>query len=247
LGRISIKQLFFFSTLFFFYTTLQAETLRVGVLESDFMGYIKPDKQLGGFEVEIAQTLCQRLKAQCQIKLQPFSVNLEDLKKNNIDFAVSSILVTPERKKHLLFSNRYMRSFSVFIGPAKQPKNRRIRVASVKGSVQEHYLRQQKASSMDSISFMQLNESYEALLNGEVDQVLGPAMIQLGFVSDHSEAEYELLGEPIREYNLGGDVAVALPKNETALKDRINDILTEMLTDGSYNQLNKKYFPFSIY
>ncbi|WP_157834534.1 substrate-binding periplasmic protein [Oceanospirillum beijerinckii] len=225
----------------------QTSTLNVGILESANMGFLDQFQQPTGFEVELAQGICLRLKRNCEIKLQSFSQNLQDIQDEKVDFALSSIMVTEERSKHLLFSDHYMSSFSIFVGLPEQPKYRQVKVAVVKGSVQEKYLRQHKADTMVAISYAHLNETYQALLGQEVDQVLGPAILQLGFLSQHPDKEYELLGEPIRQFNLGGKVAVALPLKQFELQQQINDILSEMLTDGSYNQLNKKYFPFSVY
>lgn len=225
----------------------QPASLQVGVLKSANMGFLNAQQKPAGFEAELAQGICQRLKRTCQIKLQSFSNNLQDLRDNRLDFALSSIMVTDERKEYLLFSDHYMSSFSIFIGLPEQPKYRPVRVGVVKGSVQEKYLRQYKADTMQSVSFAHLQETYQALLRQDVNQVLGPAILQLGFISQHPEMEYELLGEPIRQYNLGGKVAIALPKTQVKLQQEINQTLSEMLTDGSYNQLNKKYFPFSIY
>lgn len=225
----------------------KSSVLQVGVLKSANMGYLDQQQNPTGFEVELAQNICQKIQHICHIKLQSFSQNLKDLQDNKLDFALSSILITTERKKHLLFSDHYMRSFSIFAGLPEQPKYRPVRVATVKGSVQEKYLRQHKADTMQTISYMHLEGAYQALLKGEVDQVLGPAILQLGFISRHTESDYELLGEPIRQNNLGGEVAVALPLTQTELQQQINQALSEMLTDGSYNRLNKKYFPFSIY
>ena len=43
------------------------------------------------------------------------------------------------------------------------------------------------------------------------------------------------------------NIAVAVRKNDKKLKDQINKALDAILADGTYQKINAKYFPFSIY
>lgn len=221
--------------------------LKVGVIDAPFLGFVDQNGQLTGFEVELAQAICHGLQRSCDIQLQPFQVNLQQVQTKQLDFALSSFLVTEQRKEKGLFSERYMRSYSSYLGAVDQPQYRAVRVGVVKGSTQERYLLQKEQSAIEAVSFVDIQSTYDALLAGQVDQVLFPAIIQLKFLAEHPELELELLGEPLREHNLGGEVAVGLPIGHDVLRDEINQVLQRLLTDGTYNKLNKKYFPFNVY
>lgn len=229
------------------YAEMPASLLKVGVLNAPFMGYIDDQGVMTGFEVDLANAICAKLQQPCDIHLQPFQVNLEQVQNNQLSFAVSSFLVTPERQQKNLFSDRYMRSYSSYLGTLEQPKYRAVRVGVVKGSTQERYLLQKKAGSIQTISFMDIQSTYDALMNHEVDQVLFPAIIQLKFINEHPELDLELLGDPLQENSLGGEVAIGLPFGQEVLRDRINQVIKTLLTDGTYNKINKHYFPFNVY
>lgn len=226
---------------------VQAQTFKVGVLDAQVMGFRDEENSLKGFEVELAQEICKQISISCEIRLQSFSENLRDIKEGNLNFILSSVLVTEERQKQFLFSQHYMRSASVYIGLPSQPEYRKLKIAVVRHSMQEAYLRQKKADTVDTVIFDDITDTSVALKKGEVDQILGPAVIQLAFISEHQGYEFELLGEPLREHNLGGKVAVVLPKGSEKLQEDVNHALTQILTNGSYNLLNNKYFPFSVY
>ncbi len=225
-----------------------ADILKVGILDSPMMGYRDTDNQLSGFEAELAQQICERISHDCEFVLQPFGNNLDGVRHGQLDLALSSILVTEARKQYLTFSERYMRSVSSYIGnPEKQPKYRPTKVAVVKDSVQEFYLKQNFSTSMETLIYTDVDEVYAALKSGEADQVLLPAIIQLGFLYRDSSGMFDLIGGPIDNPKLAGDVAVAITPDRHLLKTEIDQAIRSLLTDGSYNRLNNKYFPFNIY
>jgi len=45
----------------------------------------------------------------------------------------------------------------------------------------------------------------------------------------------------------GTGVGIALRKTDPDLRDKLNAALKQILADGTYEAINKKYFPFSIY
>lgn len=224
------------------------ETLLVGILESPMMGYRDADNQLSGFEAELAQQICERIDHQCEFVLQPFGQNLKGVRQGHLDLAFSSILINESRKTYLTFSERYMRSVSIYIGnPEKQPKYRPTRVGVVKDSVQEFYLEQNFSGSIETLTYTDVEEAYAALKEGDADRILLPAIIQLGFLYSDSSGLFDLIGGPIDNPKLSGDVAVAITPQRKQLKSSIDQAIRGLLTDGSYNRLNNKYFPFNIY
>ncbi|WP_028304038.1 substrate-binding periplasmic protein [Oceanospirillum maris] len=222
--------------------------LLVGIIDSPLLGYYDEKQRLRGFEAELAQQICSKLEHQCQFVIQTFAKNIEGVRLGHLDMALSSILVTDNRKKTLLFSQRYMRSVSSYVGvPDKQPKYRPIHVAVIKRSVQEHFLRQNFNSSIKVVAFDQNKEMYQALKENRVDQVLAPSIVQLGFLSNDNSGRFDLIGEPLDNPKLSGDIAVAIHQQKPSLKDQVDKALTDLLIDGSYNHLNNKYFPFNTY
>lgn len=226
----------------------RADTLQVGILDSRMMGFRDQSNQLTGFEAELAQQICDRMQRQCDLTLQPFSSNLDGVKSGQLDMALSSILVTEARKQYLIFSERYMRSVSSYIGnPDRQPKYRPARVGVVSGSVQQFYLQQNHSATIETQTYPNIDEVYAALKAKEIDQVLLPAIIQLGFLYNDTSGLFDLIGGPIDNPKLAGDVAVAISPKKPTLKADVDRAIRSLLTDGSYNKLNNKYFPFNIY
>lgn len=138
--------------------------LLVGIIESPLMGFKDSNNELKGFEAELALLICEKIQRQCELYLQSFAKNVADVQQGQLDMALSSILVNEQRKQSLLFSTRYMRSVSHYIGnPDTQPKYRPLKVAVLKGSVHEHYLRQVHSGHIETVTFDDIQPLYQAL------------------------------------------------------------------------------------
>ena len=56
--------------------------------------------------------------------------------------------------------------------------------------------------------------------------------------------ELRVQGEPVFDDD---KIAIAVRKGNDELRERLNKALAEIIADGTYKQINDKYFPFSIY
>lgn len=232
-------------------THQQASTeIKVGILNAPQMGFYDPGQQLMGFEAELAQMLCERLPPpyQCTFRLQSFRQNLQDVQQGRLDMALSNILVTDERLQRIRFSQRYMRSTPSYIGdPNRQPTDRPARVAVLEGSVHARFLHLMLQADRLPVVYPDVQDLYEALLSGVVDQVMAPSIMQLGFLHQPQSEHLDMLEPPLDLPHIAGDIAVAMPATHAGLQQQINNALQQLLTDGSYDRLNKRYFPFNTY
>jgi len=48
-------------------------------------------------------------------------------------------------------------------------------------------------------------------------------------------------------YCLNEGIGIAVCKEDTELLHRLNEALRAILSDGAYEEINDRYFPFSIY
>lgn len=55
--------------------------------------------------------------------------------------------------------------------------------------------------------------------------------------------EFEFIGDKI---DIGDEIGIAVRKGD-ALQARFNKAISEIRADGTYDEINAKYFPFNIY
>jgi ABC-type amino acid transport substrate-binding protein len=206
-----------------------------------------------GFEMELAQEACQRIKAECEFAAFKWDDLIPGLIDKKFDVIMSSLEVTSERRKRLGMSRRYYLSPGAFIaakgapfdGPPSLLRNKRIGVQ--RDSTHADWADKSFRRSAQLKRYNTLGEALTGLANDEVDAVFGDKT-QLWLWSQKPDGKCcELVGQDIKDnQTLGIGVAAGLRKEDAKLRDAINKAFGEMMADGTYKKINEKYFPFPL-
>jgi ABC-type amino acid transport substrate-binding protein len=206
-----------------------------------------------GFEMELAQDLCQRMKAECEFAAVKWDDLIPGLIDKKFDIIMSSMEVTSERRKRMGLSRRYYLSPGAFIalkgapfdGPPSLLRNKRIGIQ--KDSTHADWADKSFRRSAQLKRYNTLAEALNGLANDEVDAVFGDKA-QLWLWSQKPEGKCcELVGQDIKDnQTLGIGVAAGMRREDAKLRDAFNKSLGEMLSDGTYKKINEKYFPFAL-
>ena len=206
-----------------------------------------------GFEMELAQEACQRIKAECEFAAFKWDDLIPGLIDKKFDVIMSSLEVTSERRKRLGMSRRYYLSPGAFIaakgapfdGPPSLLRNKRIGVQ--RDSTHADWADKSFRRSAQLKRYNTLGEALQALAIDEVDAVFGDKT-QLWLWSQKPEGKCcELVGQDIKDnQTLGIGVAAGLRKEDVKLRDSFNKAIGEIIGDGTYKKFNDKYFPFAL-
>lgn len=206
-----------------------------------------------GFEMELAQEACQRIKAECEFIALKWDELIPGLLEKKFDIIMSSMEVTRERRQRMGLSRRYYLSPGAFIAPKGAPYDgppsllRNKRIGIQKDSTHADWADKSFRRSAQLRRYASVQEALTALANDEVDAVFGDKA-QLWLWSQKPEGKCcELVGQDIKDtQTLGVGVAAGLRKEDGKLREAFNKALGEMMTDGTYKKLNDKYFPFAL-
>jgi ABC-type amino acid transport substrate-binding protein len=206
-----------------------------------------------GFEMELAQEACQRMKADCEFAAVKWDALIPGLIDKKFDIIMSSLEVTAERRKRLAFSRRYYQSPGAFLahkganfdGPPTLLRNRKIGVQ--KDSMHADWVDKSFRRSAQIKRYATVAEARQALLAEEIDVVFGDK-VELWLWTRTKDGECcEITGQDIKDpQTLGIGVAAGLRKEDVKLREALNKAFAEMMGDGSYRKFNDKYFPFAL-
>ncbi|MBS0519142.1 MAG: transporter substrate-binding domain-containing protein [Proteobacteria bacterium] len=206
-----------------------------------------------GFEMDLAQEICQRIKAECEFVAAKWDDLIPGLIDKKFDIVMASLEVTPERRRRLGMSRRYYLSPGAFIaakgapfdGPPSLLRNKRIGVQ--KDSTHADWIDKSFRRSAQIKRYATVADELQALAKGEVDAVFGDKA-QLWLWSQKPEGQCcELVGQDIKDtQTLGIGVAAGIRREDVKLREAFNKALGEMIADGTYKKLDAKYFPFSL-
>lgn len=226
--------------------------LRVGV-EGNYPPFsqIAPDGKLSGFDIDIANAVCAQMKAECTLVQQEWDGMIPALTAKRFDFIVASMTITEERRKAVDFSDPYYDVPSRFVAKAgafadHAPATLKGKTIIVlRNSPRDKYL----AENYKDSTIQRVNkepEVYLELAAGRGDIAFGSSVVSAeAFLKKPEGKAYAQVGPSVR-IAAGSGVGIAMRKNDTELRDRINAALKAIKADGTYKRLVAKYFDFDI-
>jgi arginine/ornithine transport system substrate-binding protein len=208
-----------------------------------------------GFDVDIANALCEQIKRKCVFVEQVWDSMIPGLQAKKYDVIISSMSITADRQKVIDFTNKYyntpsrvvLKSDVKYSGPASI-KGKKIGV--LKGSTQEKYaMGELKTVGVEVVSYEAQDQVYLDIKAGRLDGTVADATeVTGGFLSKPEGKDYALAGPDLYiEKYFGTGAGIGLRKGETALKTELNGAIKAIRGNGTYKKINDKYFKFDVY
>lgn len=229
------------------------DTIRIGI-EGAYPPFNAVDAsgKLHGFDVDIANALCAKMRAKCELVAQDWDGIIPALMAKKFDAIVSSMVETEERSRQVDFSKPYYRA-SLAVAVPKDSKIADVAAASMKGkavgaqssSTQGAYAEDVYGKAGADVKLYPTpDEAGADLINGRLDAIVHDKLPLLEWLNKSGKDCCKLLGDiPGTE----GKASVAVRKGETALRDRFSKAIEEIRADGSYQKISERYFGVDIY
>jgi len=208
-----------------------------------------------GFDVDIAEALCKEIKRQCVFVEQVWDSMIPGLQAKKYDAIISSMSITEERLQVVDFSDKYYSTPSQIVVKTGTPftelaslKGKKLGV--LKGSTQEKYaLGELKPVGVTVVPYEAQDQVYLDIKSGRLDGTVADRVeVTGGFLSKPEGKDYGFVGPELNEEKYFGiGMGVALRKGETQLKDELNAAIKAIRSNGTYDQIAKKYFDFDVY
>jgi len=229
----------------------QAEKLRMGT-EGAYAPFNTIDEkgQVGGFDVEIGNALCAKMQVECEWVTSDWDGIIPALLGKKMDAIVASMSITSERQKSVAFTEPYYSNKLQFIAPV----NRNIEVSEkgLKGktvgaqraTIAAQWLEENYGKAVKSRLYDTQEAAYLDLAAGRINLIIADKYVSYDFLQTPEGKGFEFVGEPVFDND---KIGIAVRKEDDVLRDRMNEALKAILADGTYQKINERYFPFSIY
>jgi arginine/ornithine transport system substrate-binding protein len=236
-------------------TAARAETLRVAI-EGEYPPFNLTDKKgrLAGFDVDIANALCEAIDASCKLVKQQWDRMIPDLAAGKYDIVVSSLSITSARRKQIDFTRPYYQTPAKFVakkgaGIEVSPdglKGRRLGVQ--RATTHERYLTSLYGDSAVLVRYDTLPKAQADMAAGKVDLVFADAMaLSEGFLKTKKGKDFEFVGPDFRDSRwLGQGIGIGVRKGRADLVGQLNVALDAIKADGTYTRIERNYFDFAI-
>ena len=233
------------------------DSLRIGI-EAAYppFSYKTPEGNLGGFDYDIGNALCDEMKVKCQWVIQEFDGMIPSLKVRKIDAVLSSMSITDDRLKSVDFSEKYyhtpgkfaMKAGSLINDPLVDLKGKKVGVQ--RSSTYDRFATEQlEKAGVEIVRYSSQNEAFLDLASGRLDATLADIVnTDESFIKTPAGKGFALVGRDINDPKyFGRGAGIALRKGDTANAARLNAAIDAIRANGKYQQIQAKYFAFDIY
>lgn len=211
--------------------------------------YKAPDGTLTGFEIDLGNAVCAEIKTECEWVIQAWDGIIPGLLARKYDAIFSSMSITPERAEKVLFSDGYYNTPSAWFGKkgmdldvTSKEALKGKRVGVQRGTLQDDYVTNQVGADVVDIKrYTTADDLVLDLTGGRVDLVF--LDFPVGESTILKDESYQSIGENVQ---VGDGVGVAFRKRDTELAEKFNAALKKLKEDGTYDEIMKKYFAYSI-
>ena len=238
------------ATLAFGTSAVAADKLKLGT-EGAYPPFnlIDASGQVGGFDVEIGQALCAKMKVECEVVTSDWDGIIPALNAKKFDFLIASMSITEERQAAVDFTDAYYTNKLQFIGPKgtefktdKDSLKGKV-IGAQRATIAGTWLEDNLGDVVEIKLYDTQENAYLDLTSGRVDGVLADKFVNWEWLKSDAGQGFEFKGEPVFDND---QIAIAVRKGDP-LREKLNTALKAIVDDGTYKKINDKYFPFSIY
>lgn len=193
-----------------------------------------------GFDVDVANAICQEIQATCKFKSESFDALIPNLKAKRFDASISAIDITDARAKQVLFSDAYYDSTASYVALKGKTTLESAKNIGVQNGTtfQQYTVAETKQYSPKSYSNLQ--NAILDLKSGRIDIIFGDTAVLSDMIS--KEPEIQFIGEKVtnKKY-FGNGIAIAMHKSNKDLAAQLNKGLAAIKANGEYQKIYDKW------
>ena len=195
-----------------------------------------------GFDIEIAKLVAAKLgfaEDRVEFKTIPSAGREQGIVNGTVDYYVGTYTINAKRKEQIAFAGPYfvagqdllVRKDEAAIKGKDTLKGKKV--CSVTGSTPIQRVREQGLTEAGNIvEFQGYSQCVDKLLTKEVDAVTTDDAILKGYAAQDPD-KLKVIGQTFSKEPYG----IGLPKDDKALRDKVNDILQKALDDGGWQSI----------
>ncbi|WP_416422013.1 transporter substrate-binding domain-containing protein [Pseudomonas sp. App30] len=234
-----------------------------------------PGGKISGFEPELMEILCQRMKLTCNISVQNWDGMIASLNAGKFDVLMDAVVITEDRKKVMAFSIPYARTPASFVAldanvlPGKPGPANEITLGTDEKQIGEAIEGLRKALKgktigiasgtiytpfiddhfKDVATIREYNASADTILDlqaGRIDVAFDDVTFLDSLKAKDENKNLAYTGPQIGGPIWGEGEALGFRQADADLKAKFDAALKEALADGTVKKLSEKWFKLDL-
>ena len=196
-------------------------------------------KQIEGFDIDVMNAIAQKEKLDIEFVNVGFDPLLAGMAQGMYDAAISSITITADRAKDMLFSDPYFEAGQII---TVQKSNTTItgkdtltgKVGAQLGTTGAMEVEKIKSATLKTYDDIGL--AFQDLMNGQINAVVCDNPVAMGYAGKNPD-KLKVVGGVFTNENYG----IAVAKGKTDLLAKINKGIKAIKSEGLIEQLSEKW------
>lgn len=197
--------------------------------------------ELTGFDVEIAREVAKRIGVEVEFKETQWDAMFAGLDSKRFDMIANQVGIRPDREEKYDFSTPYISSAAVLITHKDNDKVKTFE--DIKGlkaaqSLTSNYADIAKEYGAELTGVEGFNQAVELINSKRVDVTINDKLSFLDFKKQKPDAAIKVVATSDDASQSG----LMFRKGSETLVEEVNKALDEMIKDGTYLEISKKWF-----
>jgi polar amino acid transport system substrate-binding protein len=217
-------------------------TLRVAVPQ-DFppFGSVGTDMTPQGYDIDTAKLIAEKMGVKLELTPVTSANRVPFLQTNKVDLVISSLGKNPDREKVIDFSSTYAPFYNGVFGPSDVAAADAAALAGktvgvTRGAVEDLELTKIAPSGATINRYEDNNGTISAFLSGQVELVATGNVVAAAILARNPPKRPEM-----KFLIKNSPCYIGLNKGETALKMKVDEIISAAKSDGSLNAISQKW------
>ncbi|WP_423409112.1 amino acid ABC transporter substrate-binding protein [Heyndrickxia sp. MSNUG] len=197
--------------------------------------------ELTGFDVEIAKEVAKRLGVKADFKETQWDAMFAGLDAKRFDMIANQVGIKPEREEKYAFSNPYITSTGVLIAHEDNTDIKGFEDLKGKKAAQSmtsNYATMAKDNGAEIVGVEGFNQAIELIMSKRADVTINDNLSFLDFKKAKPDAKVKIVAESEDASKSG----LMFRKDSETLVEAVNGALADMISDGTYDKISKKWF-----
>jgi polar amino acid transport system substrate-binding protein len=216
--------------------------------------YFDTDRNLIGFDIDIAKALCEKMNAECEFVTQDWEGIIPALQANKFDAIIASMSITEERDKVIDFTNKYYNTPPAIAVPKDSkltdatPETLDDIVMGAQSSTTHANYAEKHFPDTELRRYGTPEEYKLDLASGRIDAAIDDVVVLSDWLNSPDGACCRLLATlPVDPAINGAGAGIGIREGDTALKEKFNAAIDAIRADGTYKAIEEKYFDFDVF
>jgi len=212
------------------------------------------DGKLEGFDIDIANALCDEMKVTCTFVTQDWEGMITALKADKYDAIIASMSITDERKQEVAFTNKYYNTPPALVVPKdsdlSEATAESLAGKTIGAQASTTFANYVEAKYPDAdLKLYPTAEEYKLdLESGRLDGAVDDVVVIEQWVKSSEGGCCKIVSTLAVDPAIFGEgIGIAIRKEDGDLVEMFNKAIVAIRENGTYKKINDKYFDFDVY